>query len=286
LVGESGCGKSTLARACTALVPVTSGSVVLGGICLTDLPARRLRRRRADFQMVFQDPYASLDPRMTVFDTLAEAVRVRDRLRGGALSDRVADLMRDVGLSEEYVRHYPHEFSGGQRQRIALARALAPRPRLIVADEPVSALDVSVQSQIINLIRRLCTSGELTMVFISHDLSVVHHIADRIAVMYLGQIVELGPAGDILRQPLHPYTRALISAVPEPDPRRERSRSRIVLQGDPPSPLAPPAGCRFHTRCPHAAEACRATVPPLSEHLPGRRAACIRLGEIPPYTRV
>jgi oligopeptide/dipeptide ABC transporter ATP-binding protein len=282
LVGESGCGKSTLARACTMLLPVAGGSVTLDGLCLTALSARRLRACRADFQMVFQDPYASLDPKMTVFAALAEALCVRERLRGEVLAEKVFALMRAVGLSADQARKYPHEFSGGQRQRVAVARALAPRPRLIVADEPVSALDVSVQSQIINLIRSLCRAGGLTMLFISHDLSVVHHVADRIAVMYLGRIVEIAPAGDILRSPHHPYTRALISAVPEPDPRRERTRSRIVLQGDPPSPLSPPAGCRFHPRCPYAVDACRRHDPRLTTCGPGRQAACLRLEELPP----
>jgi oligopeptide transport system ATP-binding protein len=280
LVGESGCGKSTLARTVMQLIPATSGEVVLEGRNLGGLKSEAVRLERANFQMIFQDPYASLNPRMTVFDTLAEALQTRKRLPRKVLTAKVAELMRTVGLPAAQVRRYPHEFSGGQRQRIAIARALAPEPKLILADEPVSALDVSIQSQIINLILKLCRERQLTMIFISHDISVVKYISDRIAVMYLGRLVEIGPASDVVEQPLHPYTRALVSAVPIPDPFRERQRHRFILSGDPPSPLNPPRGCSFHPRCPYALPACQEQVPSLEEKMPNRFAACIRVGEI------
>ena len=279
LVGESGCGKSTLGRTILQLIPPTDGTVILGGKNLTRLDRRELRAARADFQMIFQDPYASLNPRMTVYDTLAEAIRAHREVPASELPERVAALMQRVGLSPRYIRKYPHEFSGGQRQRIAIARALAVEPKLIVADEPVSALDVSIQAQIINLLAKLSREMELTLMFISHDLSVVKHISDRIAVMYLGRIVELGPAAEVFDHPQHPYTRALVSAIPVPDPDKERARQRIILQGDPPSPLNPPAGCAFHPRCPFAVEACQRERPQLVTH--GRQqVACIRVGEI------
>jgi oligopeptide transport system ATP-binding protein len=280
LVGESGCGKSTLARAIMQLMPMTDGKVVLEGRDLSKISKRSIRAERVNFQMIFQDPYASLNPRMTVYDTLSEAVRTRLKVSGKALFSRVAQLMTTVGLPPNQMRRYPHEFSGGQRQRIAIARALAPEPKLIIADEPVSALDVSIQSQILNLILRLCRERGLTMIFISHDISVVKYISDRIAVMYLGRLVELGPAADVVEKPLHPYTKALISAVPVPDPRLERARRRIILEGDPPSPTNPPHGCAFHPRCLYAIEACKATRPELEEKQPSRVAACIRVGEI------
>lgn len=238
LVGESGCGKTTLSRTIMQLQPVTSGRIFLEGIELTALDRREIRRRRTQFQMIFQDPYASLNPRMTIFDTLAEAIGIRrEKLGRGALLREVGKLMLTVGLNPGQMKKYPHEFSGGQRQRIAIARALAPRPKLIIADEPVSALDVSIQSQILNLLSRLTREMGLTMIFISHDLSVVKYIADRIAVMYLGQIVEMGDAVELMERPRHPYTSALISAIPIPDPKRERARKRVVLAGDPPSPF-------------------------------------------------
>ncbi len=280
LVGESGCGKSTLARTVMQLVRHTAGDVLLEGRSLSGLDSRRVRAERVNFQMIFQDPYASLNPRMTVYDTLAEAIQTRGRLRKAELLARVGELMKTVGLSAHQMRRYPHEFSGGQRQRIAIARALAPEPKLLIADEPVSALDVSIQSQIINLILRLCRERELTMIFISHDISVVKYISHRIAVMYLGRLVEIGPAAEVVENPLHPYTRALVSAVPIPDPERERTRQRIILQGDPPSPLNPPAGCVFHPRCPYVKEKCKEIIPALEEKMPSRRAACIRVGEI------
>jgi oligopeptide transport system ATP-binding protein len=280
LVGESGCGKSTLARTLMQLMPMTEGAVVLEGRDLSKISQRSIRAERMNFQMIFQDPYASLNPRMTVYDMLAEAIRTRQKFSGRLLVEKVAELMTTVGLPPNQMRRYPHEFSGGQRQRIAIARALAPEPKLIIADEPVSALDVSIQSQILNLILRLCRERELTMIFISHDISVVKYISDRIAVMYLGRLVELGPASEVVDRPLHPYTRALISAVPVPDPSVERSRRRIILEGDPPSPMNPPQGCPFHPRCCYAIEACKTHRPELEVKEPDRLAACIRVGEI------
>ena len=280
LVGESGCGKSTLGRTILQLVPPTQGAVMLGGRNLARLRSAELREARADFQMIFQDPYASLNPRMTVFDTLAEAITTHKRVPRNQLAQRVKQLLERVGLSGRYVRKYPHEFSGGQRQRIAIARALAVEPKLIVADEPVSALDVSIQAQIINLLAELSRELQLTLIFISHDLSVVKHISDRIAVMYLGKIVELGPAADVFERPLHPYTKALVSAVPIPDPEREKQRQRIILAGDPPSPINPPSGCAFHPRCPHAVPQCASVVPALELVTTTRQAACIRTREI------
>jgi oligopeptide transport system ATP-binding protein len=280
LVGESGCGKSTLGRTILQLIPPTEGAVVLAGKNLAGLRGGQLREARADFQMIFQDPYASLNPRMTVFDTLAEAIGAHKRIPGAEMPARVAALMEKVGLSRRFMKKYPHEFSGGQRQRIAIARALAVEPKLIVADEPVSALDVSIQAQIINLLAGLSREMQLTLIFISHDLSVVKHISDRIAVMYLGKIVELGPATDVFEKPLHPYTKALVSAVAIPDPERERKRQRIILSGDPPSPLNPPPGCAFHPRCPHAIAECSRLTPQLEEFHGSREAACIRMREI------
>jgi oligopeptide transport system ATP-binding protein len=279
LVGESGCGKSTLGRTIMQLVPATEGTVVLAGRNLAQLSPAALRRARADFQMIFQDPFASLNPRMNVYDTLEEAILTHKEIPIAALPQRISELMTKVGLSPRFIKKYPHEFSGGQRQRIAIARALAVEPKLIVADEPVSALDVSIQSQIINLLAKLSREMGLTLIFISHDLSVVKHIADRIAVMYLGKIVELGPATTVFDQPLHPYTKALVSAVPIPDPEREQKRQRIILTGDPPSPLDPPAGCSFHPRCPYAVGACQLQVPPLESLLPQHEVACIRAKE-------
>ncbi len=280
LVGESGCGKSTLARTILQLVPTTGGSVVLGGRNLGEASRRELLESRRDLQMIFQDPYASLNPRMSVHATLAEPLLVHGICGPSEVQGRVDELMRTVGLAPRFARKYPHEFSGGQRQRIAIARALALRPKVIVADEPVSALDVSIQAQILNLLAKLCREMNLALIFIAHDLSVVRHISDRVAVMYLGKIVELGPALDVIDRPRHPYTRALVSAIPVPDPDIERSRQRIVLAGDPPSPIHPPSGCAFHPRCPYAVERCRLEVPALVAQADAREAACIRLGEI------
>jgi len=280
LVGESGCGKSTLGRTILQLIPPTEGAVILAGKNLADLRGGDLREARADFQMIFQDPYASLNPRMTVFDTLAEAIGAHKEIAGAEMPARVAALMEKVGLSRRFVKKYPHEFSGGQRQRIAIARALAVEPKLNVADEAVSALDVSIQAQIINLLARLSREMQLTLIFISHDLSVVKHISNRIAVMYLGKIVELGNAADVFEKPLHPYTKALVSAVAIPAPEREKKRQRIILAGVPPSPLNPPPGCAFHPRCPYAIADCSKLTPRLEEFHPGREAACIRMREI------
>ena len=281
LVGESGCGKSTLARTILQLVPTTAGAVVLNGRNLGEATRSELQLCRRDLQMIFQDPYASLNPRMTVHAALAEPLLVHGICSRADLQGHVDDLMRLVGLAPRFASKYPHEFSGGQRQRIAIARALALRPKVIIADEPVSALDVSIQAQILNLLAELCRGMNLTLIFIAHDLSVVRHISDRVAVMYLGKIVELGPAAEVIDRPRHPYTRALVSAIPVPDPQVERSRQRIVLAGDPPSPIDPPAGCAFHPRCPHAIDRCRAAIPPLVPSGPSRQAACIRLDELP-----
>jgi oligopeptide transport system ATP-binding protein len=280
LVGESGCGKSTLARTILQLLPTTGGTVILEGRNLTASSAAEVTAVRRDLQMVFQDPFASLNPRMTVYAALAEPLLVHKICPRAKVTARVAELMQLVGLAPRFMQKYPHEFSGGQRQRIAIARALALRPRVIIADEPVSALDVSVQAQILNLLAQLVRQMSLSLIFIAHDLSVVKHISDRVAVMYLGKIVELGPALDVIERPRHPYTRALVSAIPTPDPDVERSRRRIMLPGDPPSPLHPPAGCAFHPRCPYAIAACQAAVPPLVTDGPMREVACVRLGEI------
>jgi oligopeptide transport system ATP-binding protein len=280
LVGESGCGKSTLARTILQLVPTTSGSVILNGRNLGEASRAEMLACRRDLQMIFQDPYASLNPRMTVHATLAEPLLVHGICGPSELQGHVDELMRIVGLAPRFAQKYPHEFSGGQRQRIAIARALALKPKIIIADEPVSALDVSIQAQILNLLAQLCREMNLSLVFIAHDLSVVRHISDRVAVMYLGKIVELGPAAEVIDRPRHPYTRALVSAIPVPDPDVERTRQRIVLAGDPPSPLNPPAGCAFHPRCPYAVDRCREAFPPLIPAGPSRVAACIRLDEI------
>ena len=261
LVGESGSGKSTTARLVLRLIEPTSGSVLLDGHELTTLPAAELRRARRGMQIVFQDPYSSLDPRATIADTVGEPLEVHEGLKGRARDDRVAELLDRVGLGRHLIRRYPYEFSGGQRQRIAVARALALNPRLLLCDEPVSSLDVSTQSQVINLLKELQDQLGLAYLFIAHDLSVVRHISNRIAVMYLGRIVETGAAEEIYTRPTHPYTEALLSAIPVPDPRAQRDRHRIVLHGDVPSPLAPPSGCRFHPRCAYAMDICRAEEP-------------------------
>jgi oligopeptide transport system ATP-binding protein len=280
LVGESGCGKSTLARTILQLVPTTAGTVILEGKNLTSASAAEMLLARRDLQMVFQDPFASLNPRMTVYATLAEPLLVHKVVPPDQVRARVVALMEKVGLSPRFLEKYPHEFSGGQRQRIAIARALALEPKVIIADEPVSALDVSIQAQILNLLSKLCREMNLALIFIAHDLSVVKHISDRVAVMYLGKIVELGPAVEVIEHPRHPYTRALVSAIPTPDPDIERNKKRLVLPGDPPSPLNPPAGCAFHPRCPYVQEKCKVGVPPLVPCGPNREAACVRLDEI------
>ncbi len=279
LVGESGCGKSTLARTVMQLVPTTGGTVVLEGKNLTASSSSDVLEVRRDLQMVFQDPYASLNPRMTVFATLAEPLLVHKVCKPAEVAAHVGELMETVGLAPRFMQKYPHEFSGGQRQRIAIARALALRPKVVLADEPVSALDVSIQAQILNLLAELVRKMGLSLIFIAHDLSVVKHISDRVAVMYLGKIVELGPANDVIDHPVHPYTRALVSAIPTPNPDEERSRKRIVLPGDPPSPINPPSGCTFHPRCPHAIDACKVERPALEE-FNGREVSCLRKAEL------
>ena len=280
LVGESGCGKSTLGRCLVRLYKPTAGSVSVCEKDITTIEGEQLRKARLDFQMIFQDPFSSLNPRMTVFDILAEPLTTHKLVNSRAeLAERVSALMRDVGLSPRFVRKYPHEFSGGQRQRIAVARALALNPKVIVCDEPVSALDVSIQAQILNLLEELQHRLNLSYIFIAHDISVVRHISHRIAVMYLGRIVEIANAEDLFDNPRHPYTRALLSAVPVPDPKIEASRERIILTGDLPSPINPPNGCTFHTRCPIAIDACKQARPEFVEVAKGHRAACIRTEE-------
>lgn len=277
LVGESGCGKTTLGRTVMQLLDVTEGDITLEDKVLNRLSSIDLRVARKDFQMIFQDPYASLNPRMTVFDTLAEPLLHHGFSTNKTITKDVAELMRMCGIGPHNMKKYPHEFSGGQRQRIAIARALAVRPKLIIADEPVSALDVSIQSQILNLLLDLTRNLGLTMIFISHDLSVVKHISDRIAVMYLGKIVEIGPAEEVFDNPKHPYTQALISAVPMADPKKEKLRQRVLLEGDPPSPINPPAGCHFHPRCRYATPECQVAYPALHDTSPNHQAACIKV---------
>jgi oligopeptide transport system ATP-binding protein len=274
LVGESGCGKSTTGRAILQLYRPTSGSVQFEGVELTRLKGEALRKMRRQVQMIFQDPYASLNPRMTVGSIIGEPLDIHGLARGREKQQRVEELLRVVGLNPYFANRYPHEFSGGQRQRIGIARALAVNPSFIVCDEPISALDVSIQAQIINLLEELQDEFGLTYLFIAHDLSVVRHISDRIAVMYLGKIVELADRLELYEQPLHPYTKALLSAVPIPDPTIERKRERIILTGDVPSPVNPPPGCRFHTRCPLADTICREQEPEFREVTPGHWAAC------------
>jgi len=287
LVGESGCGKSTLGRAILRLVEPTSGEVLFRGKDLAHLSKSEMRAQRRHLQIVFQDPYASLNPRMTVNQIISEPINTFKLASGEARKQRVQQLMQQVGLSPRFLKRYPHEFSGGQRQRIGIARALAVDPDFIVADEPISALDVSIQSQIMNLLERLRREKNLTYLFISHDLRALQHVSDRVAVMYLGKIVELAPAKAVYSKPLMPYTKALISAVPIPDPKVEATRRRIVLEGDVPSPINPPRGCRFHTRCPYAIEACRDVEPRLVQIQPGHLAACIRISpEEPDIDRV
>jgi oligopeptide transport system ATP-binding protein len=279
LVGESGCGKSTTGRAILQLYRPTAGSVIFHGTDLTKLKGEEMRRMRRKVQMIFQDPYASLNPRMTVGDIIGEPIKVHNLRQGKEVRVRVQELLQLVGLNPYFINRYPHEFSGGQRQRIGVARALAVEPEFVVCDEPVSALDVSIQAQIINLLEDLQDRLGLTYLFIAHGLAVVKHISDRVAVMYLGKIVELAEGRELYSMPMHPYTQALLSAVPIPDPKVEKRRKRIILEGDVPSPLNPPSGCHFHTRCPIAIEKCKIEEPPFMDYGNGHFAACWRARE-------
>jgi oligopeptide/dipeptide ABC transporter ATP-binding protein len=274
LVGESGCGKSTTGRAILQLIKPTAGSVKLDGVELTTLSSNEIRKKRAQMQMIFQDPYGSLDPRYTVGQIVSEPLENFKRGNSKEVRDEVANLLETVGLNPYYVNRFAHEFSGGQRQRIGIARALALHPSLIVADEPVSALDVSIQAQVLNLLQDLQGKFGLTYLFVAHNLSVVKHISERIAVMYLGRVVELTKSEELYKLPLHPYTQALLSAIPVPDPDIEAKRKRIILEGDVPSPVNPPSGCNFHPRCWKAQAICREVIPPLEEKQLNHYAAC------------
>jgi oligopeptide transport system ATP-binding protein len=274
LVGESGCGKSTTGRAILQLYKPTGGAVNFQGKDLTKLDGGEMRKMRRHLQMIFQDPYASLNPRMTVGSIISEPMQIHNLVPKRQRNERVQELLQTVGLNPYFANRYPHEFSGGQRQRIGVARALAASPAFIVADEPVSALDVSIQAQIINLLEELQEQFGLTYLFIAHDLSVVRHISDRVAVMYLGKMVELADRNSIYDDPLHPYTKALLSAVPVPDPVVEKKRERIILTGDVPSPINPPSGCHFHTRCPYAMEVCKKIEPKFVDQGGGHYVAC------------
>jgi oligopeptide transport system ATP-binding protein len=279
LVGESGCGKSTTGRAILQLYRPTNGEVFFEGQDLTKIQGAELRKMRRSVQMIFQDPYASLNPRMTVGDIVSEPIKVHNLRKGPAIRERTQELLSLVGLNPSFANRYPHEFSGGQRQRIGIARALAVEPSFVVCDEPVSALDVSIQAQIVNLLEELQDRLGLTYLFIAHDLSVVKHISDRIAVMYLGKVIELAEGDKLYSMPMHPYTQALLSAVPIPDPQVEKQRRRIILEGDVPSPLNPPPGCHFHTRCPIAIQKCKEEEPPFTDYGGGHFAACWRAEE-------
>ena len=275
VVGESGCGKSTLGRTLIRLQQPTDGHIYLNGTDIAGLKGAQLKEMRKEAQIIFQDPSASLDPRMTVGEIIGEAIDIhklaankKDR------ADMIKGLLARVGLNTEHANRYPHEFSGGQQQRVGIARALAVKPEFIVCDEPISALDVSIQSQVVNMLEDMQAEMGLTYLFIAHDLSVVRHISNRIGVMYLGSLVELGESYELNRHPIHPYTQTLLSAVPVPDPQLSRTRKRIILEGDVPSPMNPPSGCRFHTRCPYATKKCSEEMPKFKEHEPGHWAAC------------
>ncbi|THF84566.1 ABC transporter ATP-binding protein [Cohnella fermenti] len=272
IVGESGCGKSTTGRALLRLVPATEGQVLFEGRNILRASSGDMRGLRREMQIIFQDPYASLDPRMTVGGIIGEAFKAHERLSSREREEQVQELLSFVGLRPEHIRRYPHEFSGGQRQRIGIARALALRPKFVVCDEPVSALDVSIQAQVVNLMKELQQKLELTYLFISHDLRVVKHISDRVGVMYLGAMVEIADKRELYANPQHPYTRALLSAIPQANP--SRRRERIILQGDVPSPVNPPSGCRFRTRCPEATERCALETPAFKDLGGGHRVAC------------
>jgi oligopeptide transport system ATP-binding protein len=282
LVGESGCGKSTLARLVTQLIPATSGKIFFGDVELTKLRGEKLRQYRRQLQMIFQDPFASLDPRMTVGDIIAEPLDNFRVVRGRKRNERVQELLKIVGLNPNFNNRYPHEFSGGQRQRIGIARALALNPKLVVCDEAISALDVSIQAQVVNLLEDLQREFKLTYLFIAHDLSVVRHISDRVMVMYLGKIVEIADSVETYSSPKHPYTKALLSAIPLPDPKLQRGRRLVELTGEIPSPIHPPSGCRFHTRCPiaHLPAPCAEQEPPLEAKSRDHLAACFFSGDV------
>lgn len=272
LVGESGCGKTTIGRSILRLIEPTAGRVLFDGKDVLRLRGQELKVLRRNMQIIFQDPYSSLDPRLPIGESIMEGLHIHNIGTPQERYEIMLDMLRKVGLESYHARRYPHEFSGGQRQRIGIARALALRPKFIVCDEPVSALDVSIQSQVLNILKDLQQEFGLTYLFIAHNLSVVEHISDRVAVMYLGKIVEIAPREEIFRNPLHPYTKALLSAIPIPNPKIRRER--IILKGDVPSPLNPPRGCRFHPRCPWAKEICAQEEPPMHEHTPGHQAAC------------
>jgi oligopeptide/dipeptide ABC transporter ATP-binding protein len=275
LVGESGCGKTTVGRTILRLIEPTKGNIYFNGVEMVKLRGKELKEMRRNMQIIFQDPYASLDPRMPIGESIAEGLNIHNIGTSRERFETVIEMLRKVGMEDYHARRYPHEFSGGQRQRIGIARALALRPKFIVADEPVSALDVSIQSQVLNILKELQREFGLTYLFIAHNLSVVEHISDRVAVMYLGKMVEFADRQELFLNPLHPYTQALMSAIPIPNPKLKRER--IILQGDVPSPLNPPKGCRFHTRCPVAFEHCSIEEPPFKEVAPDHWAACWRV---------